>query len=846
MSGAATVEPSARAHAWAAAGFAKELVPVCGPRHRCDSPGKIPHFGGWQTRSFSPHEFGKSWPNTGLRTRLFPAIDIDVEDAAVVAAVEDVAREILGTTARRSRRNSARCALLYRLDGEPFKKTRIVFESSDGSAGKIEVLGDGQQLVVDGIHASGAPLEWTGSPIDGGSLASMNIEARDAFLSAVRDALEAAGCHNVELDHAERNGERKPAPDPVAATDANRARKYADGAIAKARREIEGKPEGERNDELNRQAFGLGQLVGGGVASRDVVEAELTAAALRVGLTESETRASIRSGLDAGARDPRGLPSETATDEPPPPESEDPPPPESENPPGPGSTSANTEPWPDPEPFDRIAVPEFPTELLPDWQRRFVEAVALETETRPDLAAMCVLTATAAACARRFAIEQRPGFHVPANLWTLTMLSSGNRKSAVFDRTVTPLREYEAEQALALAPRIAVERSQHRRLERLLAKAEKAAVDAKEDLARRAAQAEADQVAEQLQEHKVTHEPCLFLAEATPERLEEVLMEQGGRAAVLASEPALLRALAGLGNGSRNGGDPNLSSILDAHDGGDVRVGRMRRDNGGGGDRIVRGAVVTIGLAPQPERVFSALRAGPAFLESGFAWRFLFSLPDTLLGHRTHGTPPTPGAVLAEYAARMRELLALPEADVIPVLRLTPEAHEALLAFERQLEPAMLPEGELAAAIPWASKLTSRLARIAGLLHAAENRCDPWLSPIEFRVMERAIALADYFIPHARAVLLELGSDPIVKRARRALEWIRRERIAAFTKHDLHRAIAKNEAAGAAEAVIDPVIRFLEGRDYIHAGAGAEKRTGRPPSPSYNVNPKVHEAKHGE
>src|SRR5262249_44652186 len=71
--------------------------------------------------------------------------------------------------------------------------------------------------------------------------------------------------------------------------------------------------------------------------------------------------------------------------------------------------------WPAPTPFDRIAVPESPAQLLPDWHRRFVEAVALETETAPDLAALSALTTTAAACARRFSIEQRPGFCVPAN-----------------------------------------------------------------------------------------------------------------------------------------------------------------------------------------------------------------------------------------------------------------------------------------------------------------------------------------------------------------------------------------------------------------------------------------------
>src|SRR5215831_11245772 len=104
--------------AWSAAGFAEELLPVCGPKHECDSPGKVPHLGKWQTAAIEPSEF-KPGMNLGLRTRYFPAIDVDVEDTAIVAAVEDVARELFGTTACRRRSNSQRCAFLYKLEGSP-------------------------------------------------------------------------------------------------------------------------------------------------------------------------------------------------------------------------------------------------------------------------------------------------------------------------------------------------------------------------------------------------------------------------------------------------------------------------------------------------------------------------------------------------------------------------------------------------------------------------------------------------------------------------------------------------------------------------------------------------------
>lgn len=63
--------------------------------------------------------------------------------------------------------------------------------------------------------------------------------------------------------------------------------------------------EGERNDTLNRAAFALGQLVAGGEVAFDDATAALETAALRAGLTETETTATIRSGLVNGARQPR-------------------------------------------------------------------------------------------------------------------------------------------------------------------------------------------------------------------------------------------------------------------------------------------------------------------------------------------------------------------------------------------------------------------------------------------------------------------------------------------------------------------------------------------------------------
>jgi hypothetical protein len=64
---------------------------------------------------------------------------------------------------------------------------------------------------------------------------------------------------------------------------------------------------GTRNDTLNRAAYSLGTLVGGGMLPQPDVEAELTRAAQSAGLEAREIAATLRSGLNAGIARPRRL-----------------------------------------------------------------------------------------------------------------------------------------------------------------------------------------------------------------------------------------------------------------------------------------------------------------------------------------------------------------------------------------------------------------------------------------------------------------------------------------------------------------------------------------------------------
>ena len=98
----------------------------------------------------------KTWPdaiNTGGLTRFTPAIDGDILHPEAAEELEQFTR---GWFERRGKilvrvGLAPKRAILLRTD-KPFKKLVRKFIAPDGSKHKIEILGDGQQLVYDGTH----------------------------------------------------------------------------------------------------------------------------------------------------------------------------------------------------------------------------------------------------------------------------------------------------------------------------------------------------------------------------------------------------------------------------------------------------------------------------------------------------------------------------------------------------------------------------------------------------------------------------------------------------------------------------------------------------------------------
>ena len=476
--------------------------------------------------------------------------------------------------------------------------------------------------------------------------------------------------------------------------------------------------------------------------------------------------------------------------------------------------------------------PAFPVEVLPGWLGDYVAAVATATQTPPDLAGMLALAVLATVAAGAVEVEPRPGWREPLCLFVAIGMDAGARKSSVFTALTRPVAEFERQQATAALPAITETVTLRRIADQAAAHAEAAASKAPTDL-QEERQAEAIARAAEAANLIVPPVPRWLVDDATPEALAGLLASYG-RIALLSPEGDVFDQMAGRYNQAAG---PNLGVYLKGHAGDLLKVDRRGRP-----PEYVERPCLTIGLAVQPE-VLRGLAGRPGFGGRGLLARFLYSLPQSLVGRRHPGAPPVPQAMADRYAVELQALAAslsrTPGEDPT-VLTLDPTAGDLLLGFERDLEPRLAADrGDLAHLAGWAAKLAGASCRLAGLLHLAGHLRDGWAQPIGADTFATAIRLADYLIEHALAVFDLMGTDPLIEDARWLLDWIDRTNRTQFSRRDAHRAAPRGRFTKATD--LEPALRLLEEHGHLRRvdpePSQDPRGRGRPASPRFLVNP---------
>ncbi|MDI9431535.1 MAG: YfjI family protein [Planctomycetota bacterium] len=497
---------------------------------------------------------------------------------------------------------------------------------------------------------------------------------------------------------------------------------------------------------------------------------------------------------------------------------------------------ANETQWELPIPLGEYHVPPFPLEAFPRELCELCEfcaAVAESCQVPVDLVAMLVLTVGGAALAKTVEVHVR-GDHVePVNLFTATALPPGNRKSSVFRIVTQPLMDFEREEIERLKPIIEQSRNQREILEESLKHAQKKAARATNAEQRADFGRQAREYAEELSRHVDRKAPQYIGDDATPESVARLLCENGGKFALMSPEGDVFELM-----GGRYSGTPNLGVYLKGHAGDDVRVNRVHLDRR---VQFVHKPALTIGLAVQPE-VIRGLASQKGFRGRGLLGRFLYSMPESLLGHRKTITRPIKENIRIAYSQRILNALHVQpaggsEGQPLPHPMMVDDAalgalNDFAVAVERNLRVG----GEFESMRDWAGKLVGAVCRIAGILHGLMHACPPGLQNLQVNLetMLGAIAIGEYLVPHAKAAFFEMGADPAIDIARKILGLIEEEALSVFSKRD-----AFNKCRGAVHKVteMDEPIRLLADHGYIRERQLQRVGSGRKPSPTYEVNP---------
>ena len=486
--------------------------------------------------------------------------------------------------------------------------------------------------------------------------------------------------------------------------------------------------------------------------------------------------------------------------------------------------------WQEPVPLNtRPTLPPFPLHTFPGWLREFAAGIAEETQTPVDMAGSLALPVLATAAGGRCVVQVRGRWREPTNLYVVVALPPANRKSAVFAAMTGPL--YEAEKSLAeeMAGHI-LEAGLTRKMAQEAADKAAARAAAAEGPEHDSLVAEAIGLAQQAEGLTVPARPRLLADDSTPETVTSLMAEQGGRLAVMSAEGGIFDIIAG-----RYSGTPNMEVFLKGHAGDRLRVDRRSREES------IEAPALTMGLAVQPT-VLEDIGKHRGFDGRGLLARFLYSVPESLVGYRNSDPDPVADAVAARYERNIVALtLSLADWTDPAVLQLTPAADSTLRSYQEELEIQLRPKGgKLGHLQKWAGKLVGAVARIAGLLHLAAHLHDGYGKAIDERTMLGAIELGEYFAGHALNVFDLMGADVAQSRARTLLEVLGANGWEAVSRRDLFAKLSRAEFPTVAD--MEPAVSLLEEHGYLrtHTPPRNGKR-GRPPAPRYLIHPQVRE-----
>ena len=477
--------------------------------------------------------------------------------------------------------------------------------------------------------------------------------------------------------------------------------------------------------------------------------------------------------------------------------------------------------WETPIPFEQATLPAFPVEALPPTVRDYVLAVAESTQTPVDMSASAALAILALCEQGKFRIRGKADWTEPLNLFVVIVAEPSERKSAVISFMTKPVNAFEAEYNRQNAAELEASKMNKRILERRQRALEDRAAKGKVE------DGELEQLAQQIASYKERTPLRLYVDDVTTEKLNSVLADCGGKAAIVSAEGDIFDMLSGIY--SKN---VNIDVMLKGHSGDSIRVDRIGRNS-----ESIMNPALTVLLTVQPN-VLSGMMQNGTFRGRGLTARFLYCMPTSTIGQRKYRTEPIPAETSRKYEVLIRNLLEEEQPPEPEEITLSPEADMLLESFSAEVEAKL--KTEYADIADWAGKLVGAVLRIAGVLcRASVIRGDDFLDEpeplvVDEQMMQSAISIGRYFTEHSIAAFSLMGADALVKQSRYLLDAICKSGMVEFTRRDIMRLCRSFKTADE----VQPVLNHLAEYGYIAPkGGDAPTGKGRPAGQVWLVNP---------
>ena len=483
------------------------------------------------------------------------------------------------------------------------------------------------------------------------------------------------------------------------------------------------------------------------------------------------------------------------------------------------------EEWPDPDDIDAIPLPAFPLDGFPADVRDMCQAVAETSQVPVELPAGLAL-AVAATCAAKACQVAVGDTHIESvNLYCVTLMDTGERKSTVFKEMRSPIDLIEAETVEArqeeIAEAVSLRKTREARIAEMRRKAGRARPPEMGKYERdiREMEAALPVVPVQLQ---------LTCGDVTPEHLAQLMARQGGRIAQFDPECGSLINMLN-GQYSKDGAS-TCDIYLKAYSGDPIRVGRVSREM-----VDLDSPALTLAVTGQPAHI-RQINNIDMLRDRGLLGRILWLMPPSRVGTRTYTAAKIDERIRAAYRQRVKAMYrGLGNPPV--VLTIGGEALACWSSYHDRTERELAPGGALHDMRDWAVRRAGHVARIAGVLHLMAGWEGGAISP---ETVSSAVAMVEAFTQHARRVYRHIDSSPKTLLGA-IVAWIREQGQPMFGSNELYKALRSWRAAGVLKCNDDlrPSLDELARRNYIRPICREHAGAGRPPAGSYQVNPKV-------